>query len=468
MVSGAIGQLPRRAPAPPARCRPAAGRASRRIGLPSSRVGALFLALLGAGLLGACASTPGTPAALLYALDDLPAGQAIVWPAPPEAARFIYAGSLSGERNFAAAAGTSRWRAFGRWLVGLDEADKTEALQRPSAVLTDAAGRVYVSDVGRQGVFVFDVPDGRLQVWERAGGLLRFNSPTGLALAPGGGLFVADAQLGVVVRLNAQGEPRAEIGRGTLQRPTGLARDAAHGLLYVADTQAHDIKAFDERSGALRGVIGARGDALGRFNFPTHLAFAQGALYVTDTFNHRVQVLSGPGLSGPHIGQDAIQARAIGARGLQLGDLVRPKGVAVDDAGRVYVVESYYDSLLVYDAQGEFLLPVGAGAGSAGLVADRWGVNPSSAAAAPSSPAPAPNGTSVPVAAARFYLPAGVWADAAGQVWVADQFRSRVVRLRYIGPDAVAPASSQASSPAALPASSAASAPASAATGAGG
>ena len=48
-----------------------------------------------------------------------------------------------------------------------------------------------------------------------------------------------DADLGAVFVLDAQGEPQGVIGRGLLQRPTGLARDPRSGLLFVADTQVH-------------------------------------------------------------------------------------------------------------------------------------------------------------------------------------------------------------------------------------
>jgi DNA-binding beta-propeller fold protein YncE len=395
------------------------------------------VALLGGLLLLAgCASGPAAPARLSYSLEDLPGGTVLVWPAPPEPARYVYAGSLTGERNFiAASASTSRLRAFGRWLVGLDEADRPVALQRPSAVLGDNQGRLFVSDASRQAVLVFDKLAGQLLVWDKANGAIGFRSPAGLALAPGGGLYVADADLGAVYQLDAQGEPRREIGRGKLKRPTGLAVDPAAGLLYVADTQAHDIKVFDA-AGALHHVIGSRGEALGEFNSPTHLAWARGELYVTDTFNQRVQVLGGPGL----LGAGAVHARAIGARGLQLGDLVRPKGVAVDAGGRVYVVESYYDSLLVYGADGEFLLPIGAGAGLAGLVSPAALAGTPSASSAPGAPGSiAPPALST--AAGRFYLPAGVWVDAENQVFVADMYKGRVVRLKFLAePGSVDPA----------------------------
>ena len=145
-------------------------------------------------------------------------------------------------------------------------------LQRPSAVIGDEQGRLFVSDTSRQAVFVFDEKAGELQVWERAEGLRELrrarrawrwrrragcSSPTPNWASSCGSMRRASRA--------------RSIGRGLLQRPTGLARDAASGLLFVADTYAHDIKVFDA-NGALVRVIGRRGDGDGEFNFPTHLA----------------------------------------------------------------------------------------------------------------------------------------------------------------------------------------------------
>ena len=351
----------------------------------------LWLVLAGALLLGGCAGVEPVRGEMHYGLGDAPEGQRLLWPPPPEVPRFLYAGTLTGEQNFRrASASTNTLKTFGRWLAGLDEKGAPPlVLQRPSALIGDDRGRLFVSDTSRQAVFVFDEKAGELQVWERAGGLLNFVAPSGLALAPDGGLFVADAELGMVIRLDARGEPLATLGRGVLKRPTGLARDAVSGRLFVADTMAHDIKVFDA-AGALQRVIGRRGEGDGEFNFPTHLAFVQGELYVTDTLNSRVQVFSAAG---------EILSRKFGARGLLLGNLVRPKGVAVDSEANIYVVESYHDSLLVFSGRGEFLLPIG-GTGTA---------------------------------TGRFYLPSGVWVDAKNRVFVADMFNGRVVLFQFLG-----------------------------------
>lgn len=349
---------------------------------------ALFLLALA---LSGCAGVEPVRGEMHFGMNDAPEGQRLLWPQPPEVPRYLYAGTLTGEQNFRRPGDdTGALRAFGRWLVGLDAKPLTPVvLQRPSSLIGDEQGRLYVSDTSRQAIFVFDERAGELQVWEHAQGLVNFVAPSGLALGPDGGLFVADAELGFVVRLDAQGEPRGVIGRGELRRPTGLARDPGTGLLFVADTYAHDIKVFDA-GGILVRVIGRRGEGPGEFNYPTHLAFAHDALYVTDTMNSRVQVFGAAG---------DLRNRGFGTRGLYLGNLVRPKGVAVDSEGNIYVVESYYDSLLVFSPSGEFLLPIGGTGTSTG----------------------------------RFYLPSGVWVDGRNRVFIADMFNGRVVMFQFLG-----------------------------------
>jgi DNA-binding beta-propeller fold protein YncE len=319
-------------------------------------------------------------------------GELRVWPAPQteELARYRYVGELTGEANVRPASGNGA-SAVGvlRWLVGLDERNPDPVvLQRPQSGMVDERGRVLVTDVSRKSVFVFDEAGGTLDLWEDAAPNLRFEAPIGIAAGKGGEILVTDAELARVFRLDAAGKPLGAFGEGVLRRPTGIARDAARGLVYVADTHAHDVKVFDD-AGALVGALGQRGDRLGEFNFPTHLAFARGTLYVTDVLNSRVQGLAATG-----------EARSrFGERGLFVGNLVRPKGVATDDEGNIYVVESLYDTLVVFNREGRLLLSIG--------------------------------GTGKDVG--KFFLPAGVWVDTRNRVFVADMFNGRVVVFQFLG-----------------------------------
>jgi DNA-binding beta-propeller fold protein YncE len=155
----------------------------------------------------------------------------------------------------------------------------------------------------------------------------------------------------------------------------------------VSDTAEHNVKVFAD-NGTLVQVIGQVGTKPVEFNAPTHISFVGGKLYVTDTFNARVQVLDSEGKF----------IRSVGSRGLYMGNLVRPKGVTADTEGNVYIIESFHDFLLVYDQDTRFLLPIGGTGGAPG----------------------------------QFYLPAGVWSDGHNRIYVADMYNGRVEIFQYL------------------------------------
>lgn len=312
-----------------------------------------------------------------------------VWPSQPDVPRYRFVGQLTGENNFRRDQQSQEigQKVFG-WLVGLVSSKHTPVvLQRPQGGYTDKDGRVYITDVSRAAVYVFDQVAGQFLVWEMAGKGIRFKTPIGIVPGVEEGILVVDADLAQVVLLDNSGEPVDSFGKGLLERPVGIARDIDRGRIYVSDSQAHNIKVFDNDGNFLR-VIGQRGEGPGEFNAPTYMAFAHGKLYVTDTLNSRIQIFNR---------EDEVVS-TVGRRGLYLGDMPRPKGVATDADHNIYVVESYYDYLLIFNEKGEFLLPIG-GTGS------RVG---------------------------EFYLPAGVWTDERDRIYVADSFNGRIMVFEYL------------------------------------
>lgn len=340
-----------------------------------------------ASFLSGCAAAP---VEMVYLPEERAPDRELVWPSPPETPRLAYAGELIGEENFRAVDGQRDGAALRilRWLAGIGREKDVRELIRPQSGMVDDAGRVLVTDAGREAVVVFDEAAGMLSFWPEAERGRSFQSPVGIAADGAGGFLVADADIGYVLRLTADGVPAGSMGEGELGRPTGLCRSEASGEIFVADSAQHDIKVFDD-AGRLIRSIGGRGIEPGRFNGPTHLSCSGERLYVTDTLNARVQVLS-------HAGEPQS---SIGQRGLFVGNLVRPKGVVTDRDGHVYVVESYYDHMLVFSEAGELLLPIGGSGNGAG----------------------------------QFFLPAGAWTDDGSRLFVADMFNGRVVVLDYLG-----------------------------------
>lgn len=345
----------------------------------------VLVVLLAALLLTACAESKGV-------FRYVEAEHQQVWPTVPEIPRYRYVGQITGEQNFftESKGGVSEAVVTAlKWAAGIfsSNARKANVLQRPQTGLVADDGRIFVTDVSRQAVFVFDKQQGKMLIWEEAAKNTGFLSPIGIAAGRDGDILVADSELGVVARLNRQGEPVGAYGGGVLKRPTGLTRDPARGWIYVCDTHDHNIKVFNE-DGHFVKVIGQRGEADGQFNGPTFLAFSGDRLYVSDTLNARVQVFS----------RDGEFISSFGRRGIYIGDMPHPKGVAVDSDGNVYVVESYYDHLLVYNEAGQLLLPIG-GTGHA---------------------------------IGQFYLPSGMWIDRDDRVYVSDMFNGRIMIFQFL------------------------------------
>jgi DNA-binding beta-propeller fold protein YncE len=352
-----------------------------------SSAGTFCMALV---LLPGLVSCTSAPRVMSYFPEQDPAD--LGWPGAPEVRRLQYAGQLVGEVNFSVDPSGPQDGAgvkLLKWIAGLGgDQGQSRRLLRPQTGVVDPLGRVLVTDVGRQGVVVFDPVAGTLQVWQQATPARRFDTPVGIAINLAGEVLVADSGLGMIVRLDMDGRPRGYLDTGSLERPTGLAVDPRSGEVFVADSARHDIKVFAV-DGTLERVLGHRGEAPGEFNGPTHLSIQGGRLYVADTLNARVQVLEA----------DGRPVAQVGKRGLYLGNMVRPKGVAVDSAGNLYVVESEYDHLLVFDRHGRFLLPLGG------------------------------NGQAI----GQFFLPSGAWTDGKDRIFVADMFNGRVMVFQYLG-----------------------------------
>jgi DNA-binding beta-propeller fold protein YncE len=313
-----------------------------------------------------------------------------IWPAPPAQARYAYVGDLTGEQNYKNQATNTTSRGLTSLLkivAGVESnTEPLTVLQRPLDISVDDKGRIFVTDISRQAIFVFDQSKDELILWEDIGNGRTFKSPIGI-VSTDEYIFVADSELGEVFVLGKDGRPLRSFGKGLLKRPTGLAANDDEGYLYVADAAAHSILIFGFDGHFVRS-FGQKGDGAGEFNAPTYLMYKNGNLYVTDTLNARVQVLN---RSGEPMAQ-------VGRRGLYVGNLTRPKGVGVDSEGNIYIVESYYDHLLIFDSTGNLLLPIGGPGHSAG----------------------------------SFFQPAGLFIDADDRIFVADMLNGRVAIFQYL------------------------------------
>jgi sugar lactone lactonase YvrE len=200
----------------------------------------------------------------------------------------------------------------------------------------------------------------------------RFSEPFGVASSPDETVFVADAgQAHRIRRISPDGRVSTLAGgvrgfadgagnRARFSTPSGLAL-AADGTLYVADTGNHAIRRITRDGGvttlAGNGTPGfADGPAdQARFNGPIGVAVApDGRIIVADTYNDRLRVIDARGTVSTLAGS--------GQPGMDDGVAVAasfdtPTGVAIDARGMVYVADTGNGLVRTVDRNGLVTTP---------------------------------------------------------------------------------------------------------------
>lgn len=312
--------------------------------LGSAWIPALLMAVLVSG-----GASPGAGQSKKKGQEQPPPPQELVWPLPPDTPRIRWVSQFSSAEEIEQKKKKQSW--FEKVAGAKQAKEKERRLASPYGIAADSRGRIFVADWPSGGVLVFDPSAHKVDVWGAERGL-PMRMPLGVAVGEGDRVFVSDGALQTVLCLTGEGKVLRQFGADKLERPVGLAVDKTRHRLYVSDTKGGRIAVFHSESFEFIKYIGEKGEAAepGKFRSPLGIAVDQrGFLYVVDTFNHRVQIFNR---------QDRF-LRAFGTHGNGIGQFARPKGVAVDSDGNIYVTDAEFNNFQIFNQQGQALLFVG-------------------------------------------------------------------------------------------------------------
>ena len=266
------------------------------------------------------------------------------------------------------------------WARGAS-AQTSAPLLRPSAIAYDSAGNLYIADANRNQVFeatlagaLTVVAGSGVQGSAGDGGpalAAQLNSPQGLAFGMDGTLYIADTGNARIRALSA-GTITTFAGTGvatfggdggpatgaSFRSPTALAADAS-GALLVCDTADHRIRRISGgviatfAGNGLQGISGDGGAAtLAEFDSPAGLAVAaDGRVFIADTHNQRVRVVSTGGVISTFAGTGQ---RGFGGDGgpASSAELASPRGLVVTGGGALLIADADDDRVRSVSASG--------------------------------------------------------------------------------------------------------------------
>jgi len=229
--------------------------------------------------------------------------------------------------------------------------EKNGMLVHPSDVAV-LAGKIYVVDGGHHRVVVFDIKGKLLfEFGEKGNDNGQMNYPVGIFVATNKRVYVADSGNHRIQIFSAGGDYLSSFkieSNNKPRRPIDVIRHSRTGNIFITSSN-HDLLVYSPK-GEFLHKWGGNGTNQGEFRYPATISeLKDGRIAVVDVLNSRVQVFD----------VDGNVSMVVGEWGVLPGQLIRPKGVAIDTKGNFYISDSYMNLVQSFSEIGQFVSVLG-------------------------------------------------------------------------------------------------------------
>ncbi|MHB8260539.1 MAG: NHL domain-containing protein [Bacteroidia bacterium] len=256
----------------------------------------------------------------------------------------------------------------------------------------------------------------------------KLDYPRGVKVDATGNLYISDSENNRIRKINTAGIITTVAGNGTagysgdggqattagLYNPNGVAFDAL-GNMYIPDDYNNRVRMINT-AGIITTIAGTgtatySGDggqaSVAELNFPSGVCLdAAGNLYIADQSNNRIRKINTAGVISTFVGNGT--AGSSGDMGqATVAEINAPFGVVFDASGNLYIADRSNQRIRKVNTTG--IISTIAGTGTSGYTGDMGQAT-----------------------AAELSSPFGVTIDAAGNLYIADDFNNRIRKVANV------------------------------------
>jgi DNA-binding beta-propeller fold protein YncE len=261
--------------------------------------------------------------------------QVITYPSPPDTARIQFLTTFSNSEITG-----NRQSGFSRFLFGNTP---VKQIKKPYGIAVHD-GKIYICDTGLGLLEVIDLKKNTFTYFNPQGkGKLKF--PINCFVDDDGKIYVADGSRLQVIVYDAQENYLGAFGESDKFKPTDVF--VSGDRIFVSNIKNNKILVYNKDTRKLLYSFPDIEQGQPGFLYsPANLYVTRDKIYVSDIGDFKVKIYT----------REGNYISSVGSNGSEPGQFVRPKGIAVDTGGNLYVVDASFENTQIFNKEGHVLL----------------------------------------------------------------------------------------------------------------
>ncbi|MFC2082224.1 6-bladed beta-propeller [Bacteroidota bacterium] len=261
--------------------------------------------------------------------------EVVIFPSPPDPARIQYLTKFSSSLDI-----TGKRSSLMDYVAGEEKGDP---VIKPYGIKVHK-GKIYICDTILRGLEIIDLENKSFRYFQPKGfGTIK--KPINVEVDDKGNIFVADSERREIIVFDNQLNFKTSFGNPDKLKPTDVFY--YKNKLWVSNIATHQIEVYSaENYDHLYDIPEYDTEDEGFLNSPVNIFLQNDTLYVCDFGAAKVKLFT----------MDGTFIRSVGSYGRNLGQFVRPKGIAVDRDNLLYVVDAAFENIQMFNSSGNLLM----------------------------------------------------------------------------------------------------------------